>query len=143
MIQTTINLKGLDTVLKKLSKTDMQTIGMKVMELQANQINKKIDAHGRRYAPYTPRYAKRKGVSPSSVTLISNGKVRPKGGDRQAGHMLHEFGVIKVSRNSVTCGWTTPRNKAKAKGNYNTRPFIGLNEKSRRLLYKYIRTNLF
>jgi len=143
MMTISIQLKGLDKSISQINKTDLASIGAKVIELSESQIAKKIDARGNKYKPYSKEYAKAKHVSRSSVTLVSNALVRPKGAMNQTGHMLKEFGVIKLTKGMVVLGWTNPKNKAKARGNFNTRRFIGLNEKSRKELFKYVRKNLF
>lgn len=134
----TINLKNLESRIKNLSKLDMLSVGIKAQELNEAQIAKKKNSDNSPFKPYTPKYAARKGVSETAVDLVSNQKVRSKGGLSTGGHMMKEFGIVKHSKNEVIIGWTNPINKIKAAGNFVHRKFVGLTDQSRKKLLQYV-----
>jgi len=138
MIVVEVSLKGLDRKMGKLNKLEMSAVAIKALELNEKQISEKIDVKGRKFVPYSVAYAKKKGVSRENVTLVSNKKSRNTTGSGNSGHMMKEFGVLKAGKDKAIIGWTSPANKEKARGNYNTRKFVGLTAKSRKALVKYV-----
>lgn len=133
-----INIPGLERAIANLTDMDMARIGFKAQELNSDQVDKGFDAKGKKFKPYTPEYAKKKGVSAGDVDLVSNARVRPKGGINQTGHMMTEFGFIKATKTTAVVGWLTPQNKLKAKGNFYHRKFVGLGPARQRALAKYV-----
>lgn len=132
-----IRLDNLQKRIKRLqdSKTGLTIAAVMAHELNEKQIAEGKDKDGKRFDPYTEAYAGRKGVGVSNVDLVSNARVRSKK-DFGAGHMMNEFGITKVTSTSAEVGWTNPKNKQKAAGNFRYRKFVGLTDKNRKSVIK-------
>ena len=127
------NFKPLIRDIKDIEDIDMRNIGIKALELNEDQIGKKKNRDGSSFKSYTAAYAKRKGVGRGEVDLVSKGKV----GGKLRGTMLKSFGILRITKRIVEIGFRISGNREKAKGNVNTRPFVGLQTGSRKKLFKF------
>jgi hypothetical protein len=121
---------------------NMNKVGEAVKQLNEEQIEKKQNAKGSKFKPYTAKYAERKGVSRSDVTLVGFQRAYS---DKQKGdgHMMDDFGVTNYGKGFVEVGFSGIKSKQKAAGNYEIRPFVGLTKNSKNRLFKWIRQKIF
>jgi hypothetical protein len=152
------NVRGL------IETRGMEQVGQKVKQLQLDQIDKKIDKHGKPFKPYTAMYADAKGKDRNDVTLVSNalkpvssmskehqkiiyaslnakGIKGKKGGSRKmkGGHMIHAIGNTAVRFGQVNIGFLSKNARDKAAWNFETREFFGLTKKNKKTLFDWIR----
>lgn len=96
---------------------DLERAGQLIARRVIERTQGGVDEDRRRFTPYTPAYAKRKGCAPSDVDLTLSGD------------MLGNFGVLWTGRNRVRVGFSSDAMRQRA--GYNEargRRFLGVPE---------------
>lgn len=139
----TKDFKQLEKQVKKFIKWPMADIGIRALELNFDQIQKKTNADGTRFKNYNAQYAFRKGVAAGAVDLTS--KASASSGRAPIATMLKSYGIIEKSRYSATLGFRGQFDKLKASWNVRgsrnrskARPFVGLTRKNEKKLLKFV-----
>lgn len=139
------DLPGLERQIKNLVKIDMKQIGLKTLELNFDQIEKQQNNDGSKFKPYSQEYADRKGVGKTNVDLTSKASaLSPSQKKKPYATMLKNYKLRKLQRYSVEVGFTSVWDRQKAMWVINStnnkskaRPFVGLNRKNTRKVYKF------
>jgi hypothetical protein len=147
-IKVQLNLDNLEGYIQAVnimtSPKGMQLTAEKVKQLNIDQINKQIDADGKRVKRYSKLYEERKRER--KVTYVSKKLKGKKGqtlkGQRSRGHMMAAFAVMRAKREYAEVGFRTMSAKLKATWNYERRgrelrKFIGLTAKNKRKVFKF------
>lgn len=145
MSKVVIDLKGLERQILNLTRLNMEKIGLKGLELNFDQIEKKKNKDGTRFKPYTTAYAKKKGVGKNQVDLTSKASAMSDSQKKKPyATMLKAYKIIKKQRYRVILGFTSVWDRQKAawittggKARDRARPFVGLNKTNRRKLMKF------
>lgn len=147
MTKVKTDLKGLTRQITNLMNLPMDKISLRTLELNFDQIEKKTNNDGSKFKPYTPEYAEQKGTGTGNVDLVSRAN-NNRGSDKPYGTMLKSFSLLTASKRKAVIGFRGEFEKAKAGGNVTgkyggrktdkARPFVGLTEKNKRKLYKFV-----
>ena len=132
-VKVEANLPSIERQVKNLKKLPMLKTGLKAQELNDDQISKGIDNKGRKMKSYTKAYAdKEKEGSRQPVNLVLSGR------------MMQNFGVIRTARDKVIVGFSSLKERLKAKGlvsggknRTKEREFVGLSKKNRQKLLTF------
>jgi hypothetical protein len=84
------------------TKAELRRVGQDLIDTIVTRTRSGKDASGRRFRPYTPAYAKWKGVRPSQVDLTLSGD------------MLDGLTVLSTSHGRVRAGWRSKKLERRA-----------------------------
>jgi hypothetical protein len=90
-ISITRNFSALQN-LQLVGKEDMRELGLLARERIIRRTIRGESASGGAFHPYSPAYAKAKGSSRVDLQV--------------SGNMLNQMGIVDVTENTVTLGWT-------------------------------------
>jgi hypothetical protein len=135
-----ISLRNFEKRINNLSNPQqmMDKIGYKVIEIVRNQVDKQLDADGKKFPPYSERWQivrAQKGLIPASKVDLTI-----------TGHMLRSMDIVKREKNSVKIGFNNTEATRSALGvlRNKKRPieFMGVTPANKKVLNKFIEEQL-